>query len=253
MHRSRWRRSSCPTARRCPRANYVFACGPWLPKVVSAPARAAHLSHAPGSVFLRDARRRCAFRASARCPAGPISTTATSSTACPTWKGAASRSRTTSMVRPSIRIAATAWPHRVRWPMRAPTWRKRFPALANAPLNEERVCQYENSSNGDLLIDRHPTAIECVVGRCRIGAWVQARPRGRPLRGGTRYRQAQDSRNRASAWRRRRNSRIAPFIEFHRRWKEGNVPFQVRPLLPGNGDCPHFRPPHQKFMRKLTP
>ncbi len=35
---------------------------------------------------------------------------------------------------------------------------KRFPALAAAPLNEERVCQYENSSNGDLLIDRHPTA-----------------------------------------------------------------------------------------------
>jgi len=35
---------------------------------------------------------------------------------------------------------------------------KRFPVLANAPLNEERVCQYENSSNGDLLIDRHPTA-----------------------------------------------------------------------------------------------
>lgn len=35
---------------------------------------------------------------------------------------------------------------------------RRFPALANAPLNEERVCQYENSSNGDLLIDRHPTS-----------------------------------------------------------------------------------------------
>jgi sarcosine oxidase len=35
---------------------------------------------------------------------------------------------------------------------------KRFPGLANSPLNEERVCQYENSSNGDLLIDRHPTA-----------------------------------------------------------------------------------------------
>jgi sarcosine oxidase len=35
---------------------------------------------------------------------------------------------------------------------------KRFPALAGAPLNEERVCQYENSSNGDLLIDRHPSA-----------------------------------------------------------------------------------------------
>src|SRR3954468_23715847 len=35
---------------------------------------------------------------------------------------------------------------------------RRFPALAGAQLNEERVCQYENSSNGDFLIDRHPTA-----------------------------------------------------------------------------------------------
>jgi sarcosine oxidase len=35
---------------------------------------------------------------------------------------------------------------------------KRFPALAGAQLTEERVCQYENSSNGDLLIDRHPTS-----------------------------------------------------------------------------------------------
>jgi sarcosine oxidase len=33
---------------------------------------------------------------------------------------------------------------------------RRFPALAKAPLNEARVCQYENSANGDFLIDRHP-------------------------------------------------------------------------------------------------
>lgn len=33
---------------------------------------------------------------------------------------------------------------------------RRFPALAEAPLNEARVCQYENSANGDFLIDRHP-------------------------------------------------------------------------------------------------
>jgi glycine/D-amino acid oxidase-like deaminating enzyme len=31
-----------------------------------------------------------------------------------------------------------------------------FPALANAPLIESRVCQYEISPNGDFLIDRHP-------------------------------------------------------------------------------------------------
>jgi glycine/D-amino acid oxidase-like deaminating enzyme len=33
---------------------------------------------------------------------------------------------------------------------------RRFPALAEAPLVESRVCQYENSSNGDFLVDRHP-------------------------------------------------------------------------------------------------
>jgi monomeric sarcosine oxidase len=34
--------------------------------------------------------------------------------------------------------------------------RRRFPALAGAPLVAAEVCQYENSSNGDFLIDRHP-------------------------------------------------------------------------------------------------
>ena len=33
---------------------------------------------------------------------------------------------------------------------------KRFSALAQAPLVEARVCQYENTSSGDFLIDRHP-------------------------------------------------------------------------------------------------
>ena len=33
---------------------------------------------------------------------------------------------------------------------------KRFPSLAKAPLSETRVCQYENSSDGHLVIDRHP-------------------------------------------------------------------------------------------------
>jgi sarcosine oxidase len=32
----------------------------------------------------------------------------------------------------------------------------RVPALASAPVTETRVCQYENTSNGDFLIDRHP-------------------------------------------------------------------------------------------------
>jgi monomeric sarcosine oxidase len=35
--------------------------------------------------------------------------------------------------------------------------RVRFPGLAKAPLLSAEVCQYENTSNGDFLIDRHPT------------------------------------------------------------------------------------------------
>jgi glycine/D-amino acid oxidase-like deaminating enzyme len=33
---------------------------------------------------------------------------------------------------------------------------RRVPALATAPVVESRVCQYENTSSGDFLIDRHP-------------------------------------------------------------------------------------------------
>ena len=33
---------------------------------------------------------------------------------------------------------------------------RRFPGLANAPILGAEVCQYENTSNGDFLIDRHP-------------------------------------------------------------------------------------------------
>lgn len=34
---------------------------------------------------------------------------------------------------------------------------RRMPLLAAAPVMETRVCQYENTSNGDFLIDRHPS------------------------------------------------------------------------------------------------
>jgi len=40
------------------------------------------------------------------------------------------------------------------WAREYVAWR--FPALKDAPIVETRVCQYENSSNGDFLIDRHP-------------------------------------------------------------------------------------------------
>ncbi len=49
------------------------------------------------------------------------------------------------------RIASAEGLHRSRTYMA-----RRFPALAGAQLVESRVCQYENSANGDFLIDRHP-------------------------------------------------------------------------------------------------
>jgi glycine/D-amino acid oxidase-like deaminating enzyme len=33
---------------------------------------------------------------------------------------------------------------------------ERFPALSDAPVMEARVCQYENTSTGDFVIDRYP-------------------------------------------------------------------------------------------------
>ncbi len=34
---------------------------------------------------------------------------------------------------------------------------ERFPELRDAPVVDSRVCQYENTSNGDFVIDRHPS------------------------------------------------------------------------------------------------
>src|SRR5206468_11936814 len=35
---------------------------------------------------------------------------------------------------------------------------ERFPELAKAPLLSAEVCQYENSPDGNLIMDRHPDA-----------------------------------------------------------------------------------------------
>jgi len=40
---------------------------------------------------------------------------------------------------------------------------RRFPLLKGAPLIGAEVCQYENSSNGDFLIDRHPAMPNVVL------------------------------------------------------------------------------------------
>ncbi len=78
--------------------------------------RPAHFPDAAGSVLLRIRGRATRASCPASCPAGPTSTTATSTTARRIWKHAASRSRTTSTARRSIRTTATACRVRRRSP-----------------------------------------------------------------------------------------------------------------------------------------
>ena len=40
---------------------------------------------------------------------------------------------------------------------------QRFPAMRGAPLLDAHVCQYENTSSGDFIIDRHPAWPSCWI------------------------------------------------------------------------------------------
>jgi monomeric sarcosine oxidase len=67
---------------------------------------------------------------------------------------------------------------------------ERFPLLRDAPLTESHVCQYSNTSSGDFLIDRHPEFenVWLVGGGSghgfkhgpAVGEYVSARILGRP-------------------------------------------------------------------------
>ena len=40
---------------------------------------------------------------------------------------------------------------------------RRFPGMRDAPLVDARVCQYENTCSGDFIIDRHPAWSTCWI------------------------------------------------------------------------------------------
>ena len=77
---------------------------------------------------------------------------------------------------------------------------ERFPDLRDAPLTESRVCQYENTSNGDFLIDRHPEMRERLAGRRRFGSRLQAWTGGGRVCGGGRILGGRTARSRALRW-----------------------------------------------------
>lgn len=133
--------------------NFVFACGPWLGKIFS--------DLLGDRIFLT--RQEVFFFGT---PAGDTRFTAP---ALPTWlfqddevygmpdiegRGLKmARDTHGEQVDPDIqsRIASKDG---AEWARNFVA--RRFPTLEKAPIVETRVCQYENTSSGDFLIDRHP-------------------------------------------------------------------------------------------------
>ncbi len=132
---------------------FVFACGPWLPKVFPEllgerifPTRQEvfYFGPAPGDVRFQP-------------PAMPVWVDfAEEIYGLPDFKGRGFK------VAPDRHGSAfdPDTGERVVTPETLATVRefvgRRFPALKTAPLVASEVCQYENTSNGDFLIDRHP-------------------------------------------------------------------------------------------------
>ena len=133
--------------------NYVFACGPWLPKIF--PDLLADRIH--------PTRQEVFYFGT---PAGNRSFTAP---ALPTWidfkdeayglpdidgrgiKIAIDRHGPEFDPDTGDRVVTSEGLAEVRGCLG-----RRLPALKDAPVTEARVCQYENTSNGDFLIDLHP-------------------------------------------------------------------------------------------------
>ena len=142
----------CASGRRVSAGQYVFACGPWLPRLF--PNQLASRIHPTRQeVFF--------FGASAgRAYAPP---------ALPTWidfkdevyslpdlegrgvKIAIDRHGPPFDPDGESRIVSADGLEAVRRRLA-----RRLPALKDAPVTETRVCQYENTSNGDFLVDLHP-------------------------------------------------------------------------------------------------
>ena len=150
------RASRSPSASALQADRFVFALGPWLPKLFPDLLGRRIFADPAGSLLLRAAGGR---------PPLPART--------PARLGRFQRRR--HLLRlprprgPRLQVRPRRARRRGRPRHAGPRGRRaaalaeivafrdrRFPLLAGAPLTEARVCQYENSSNGDFLIDRHP-------------------------------------------------------------------------------------------------
>jgi sarcosine oxidase len=134
---------------------FVFACGPWLPKLFPEllgerihPTRQEVLFFAPRPGDGRFAPPRLPVWIDFTDPRGPYG--------FPDLEG---RGFKLAFDRHGSPFDPDAGDRRLDSGTLAEARRflaERFPDLSDAPLTENRVCQYENTSSGDFLIDRHP-------------------------------------------------------------------------------------------------
>ena len=133
-------------------AVYVFACGAWLPKIFP-DVLAGRIHPTRQDVFYLGAPAGTRFQT----PALPVWIDfKTEAYGLPDIEGrgvkvAVDRHGEAFDPDTNDRVASSEGLAEVRRYLA-----RRIPELQNAPVNETRVCQYENTSNGDFLIDRHP-------------------------------------------------------------------------------------------------
>jgi len=138
-----------------PAAVFVFACGPWLPKLFPEllgerirPSRQEVFFFAPPAGDRRFAPPHLPVWIDFTEPRGPYG-----------FPDLESRGFKLAFDRHGVAFDPDSGDRRIGDESVAEAREflaERFPALAGAPLTECRVCQYENTSNGDFLIDRHP-------------------------------------------------------------------------------------------------
>jgi glycine/D-amino acid oxidase-like deaminating enzyme len=135
--------------------HFVFACGPWLPKV---------FPKVVGDQIEPTRQEEFYF-------AAPAGDTSYAPDAFPSWVDFRSEAifyGCPSLEYRGVKVAADAHGRaidpdtedRVPSPAGLSAVRgflhERFPKIASSACVETRVCQYENSTSGDFLIDRHP-------------------------------------------------------------------------------------------------
>ncbi len=134
---------------------FIFACGPWLPKVFPQLLRDRIFPTRQEVFFLGPPPGSDAFRP-LRMPVWLHRTHADLPYALPDVEGRGFKiafDRHGSAFDPDTgsRVVDPASIDRLRAYLKL-----HIPSLAEAPVVETRVCQYENTWNGDFLIDRHP-------------------------------------------------------------------------------------------------